>query len=132
MFNSFPISGTANERTAKFEAYWAALRELSPGAVVAACNDVLKGRVDNPAYLPTSGCLYQQVEKHISSYRSKPRRQAEPIVHDTRPKEPFDPSATTFSCYRLGMNMDQIKAAVMAYRRGEDWRALVLASGGVL
>ena len=37
-------------------------------------------------------------------------------------KIPFDPSASTFSCYKLDMSMDEIIAAVRAYRRGDDWR----------
>jgi hypothetical protein len=38
------------------------------------------------------------------------------------PKRQFDPSAEIFSCYELGMSMDQIKSAVMAHRRGDAWK----------
>jgi hypothetical protein len=63
MFWLFPQSGDETERSVRFAVYWEILSQLPVDSVAKACALAARGKVGNPAFLPTAGELFAAAEK---------------------------------------------------------------------
>jgi len=76
MFKGFPLFGDPAELKLEFDAYWSALSDLPPGAIVAACKDGARGKIRDDGKKPTSPQLYQRAERYANA--SKPKKPYRP------------------------------------------------------
>jgi hypothetical protein len=66
LFWLFPNSGDETERSVRFAAYWEILSQLPADCVVKACALAARGKVGNPAFLPSASELFAAGEKFVA------------------------------------------------------------------
>jgi len=146
MFLAFQASGTDTEKALRLEIYEEALRDLSPAEVVAVCDRAVRGILPGKKWMPTPAELIDAAlsvrpkparqptaamdrelddvfdrETGAEMYRKLKAElgkiSSSPLVEHGRKREKYDPNAPSFSPYRLGATVEQIKRSNDHYRK---------------
>ena len=102
MFQGFPMYGDADDLKLEFDAYWGALADLPPGAIIAACKDGSRGKLTANGRRPTVSQLYHRAEHY-----ARPR-------HSTRPRQEMPRQIPADEQRRVCIGLGQLAKEIAA------------------